>query len=82
MSARTLIHSSHNRQQSDRCPLSVHSWTTGPPALRVVAHLRQKGSDPTVSAKEPKSSRTGTLHYAIAIYPYIVGREDEFDAAV
>ena len=42
----------------------------------------QESSGPTVNVKEPMPSGTGTLSYAVAIYPYMAEQEDEFDVVV
>lgn len=42
----------------------------------------QEGSGPTVNIKEPMPSGTGSLSYAVAIYPYMAEQEDEFDVVV
>jgi len=42
----------------------------------------QESSGPTVSVKEPMPSGSGTLSYAVAIYPYMAEQEDEFDVVV
>ena len=42
----------------------------------------QESSGPTVNVKEPMPSGTGTLSYAVAIYPYMAEQEDEFDVIV
>lgn len=42
----------------------------------------QESSVPIVNVKEPMPSGTGTLSYAVAIYPYMAEQEDEFDVIV
>lgn len=42
----------------------------------------QESSGPTVNVKESMPSGTGTLSYAVAIYPYMAEQEDEFDVVV
>ena len=42
----------------------------------------QESGGPTVNIKEPMPSGTGTLSYAVAIYPYMAEQEDEFDVVV
>jgi protein STE50 len=42
----------------------------------------QESSGPVVNVKEPMPSGTGTLSYAVAIYPYMAEQEDEFDVIV
>jgi len=42
----------------------------------------QESSGPTVNVKEPMPSGSGTLSYAVAIYPYMAEQEDEFDVVV
>lgn len=42
----------------------------------------QESSGPIVNVKEPMPSGTGTLSYAVAIYPYMAEQEDEFDVVV
>jgi hypothetical protein len=42
----------------------------------------QESSGPVVNVKEPMPSGTGTLSYAVAIYPYMAEQEDEFDVVV
>jgi len=42
----------------------------------------QESGFPTVNVKEPMPSGTGSLSYAVAIYPYMAEQEDEFDVVV
>lgn len=42
----------------------------------------QGSSGPSVNVKEPMPSGSGTLSYAVAIYPYMAEQEDEFDVVV
>ena len=42
----------------------------------------QESGGPAVNVKEPMPSGTGSLSYAVAIYPYMAEQEDEFDVVV
>lgn len=51
-----------------------------PPFISAPDH--QESGGPTVNVKELMPSGTGTLSYAVAIYPYMAEQEDEFDVIV
>lgn len=63
-----------NKDRSEDLSSSTPSFTSTPD--------HQETSGPTVSVKEPMPSGTGTLSYAVAIYPYMAEQEDEFDVIV
>lgn len=45
-------------------------------------NAHQEGGSPAMNVKEHMPSGTGTLSYAVAIYPYMAEQEDEFDVVV
>ena len=52
------------------------------PSTTTDTGTHHESSGPTVNVKEPMPSGTGTLSYAVAIYPYMAEQEDEFDVVV
>ena len=64
-------------RQEDPSSSTLPSTSTTEPGTHY-----QESSGPTVSVKEPMPSGTGTLSYAVAIYPYMAEQEDEFDVVV
>ena len=63
-------------RQEDLSSSTLLSTSTADPG----SHHHESG--PTVNVKEPMPSGTGTLSYAVAIYPYMAEQEDEFDVVV
>jgi hypothetical protein len=66
---------SKDRQEDPASSVLPSTSTTDPSS-------HHEGSGPTVNVKEPMPSGTGTLSYAVAIYPYMAEQEDEFDVVV
>jgi hypothetical protein len=63
-----------NKDRSEDLSTSTLPFTSTPD--------HQESSGPTVNVKEPMPSGSGTLSYAVAIYPYMAEQEDEFDVIV
>ena len=66
-----------NKDRHEDPSSSLPSTSTTDPGTH-----HQESSGPTVNVKEPMPSGTGTLSYAVAIYPYMAEQEDEFDVVV
>ena len=64
-------------RQEDLSSSTLPSTSTTDPG----PHYQESGG-PTVNVKEPMPSGTGSLSYAVAIYPYMAEQEDEFDVVV
>lgn len=67
-----------NKDRSDDLSSSTPPSTSTPDS----GTHHQENNGPIVNVKEPMPSGTGTLSYAVAIYPYMAEQEDEFDVIV
>lgn len=65
-------------RHDDLSSSTLPSTSTSDPGV----HHQESNGLPTVNVKEPMPSGTGTLSYAVAIYPYMAEQEDEFDVVV